>query len=285
MDQRIEKSVVLRDVSIHLATLSWEGVEETPAYTGYSLSQRLSDNHSPLRIGNASAPQVLPRVGSVGLLPPGRSIHLFPVERPLRVLYCVFEEARFELATGVPRETWDAHVGSLVAMNNRRLEVLMQEIYAELEQPGFGGDRLIEAVGNMMLVELARYIRKIERAGAGETGRYVLAPWQMRRIEERIGVAPELGYPDLPELAELCGISKGHLMRSFKQSTGWQLHKFIAEERMKAARTMLAEGEITCREVAARLGFRSPAYFATAFRRSTGKTPTEYREQARISNS
>jgi len=285
MDNRIEKSLILRDVSIFLATLSWDGIEETPAYKGYSLSQRLSNDHSALRIGNASTPEVLPRVRSVGLLPPGRSIHLFPVERPLRVLYCVFEEASFERATGVSRERWDAYIGSLVAMNNRRLEVLMQEVYAELMQPGFGSQKLIDAASSMMLVELARYIRYLERSDAGEVGKLVLAPWQMRRIEERITASEEQGYPDLTELAELCGISQGHLMRSFKQATGWQLHKYIAEERMRAARAMLADKDLSCRDIATRLGFRSQAYFATAFRRATGRAPTEFRRQAHAASS
>lgn len=173
---------------------------------------------------------------------------------------------------------WDRHIGSLVAMTNRRLEVLMQEIHAELEAPGFGSDRLIESVVNMMLVELARHIRKLD---ADDATRLALASWQMRRIEERIAAGPQAGYPDLAELAELCGISQGHLMRSFKATTGWQVHKFIAGERIKAARKMLVEQDLSSKKVAARLGFRSAAYFATAFKRAVGQTPTEFRHRAR----
>jgi AraC-like DNA-binding protein len=76
-------------------------------------------------------------------------------------------------------------------------------------------------------------------------------------------------------------MSQSHLMRTFKVSTGWQIHKYIAEERMKSAKLMLAEDQLNTKEISARLGFRSPAYFATAFLRMTGMTPTEYRRQAR----
>ena len=279
MRPRTDKTVVLPHVTVQLATVDWEGIEETPAYPGYNLSQRLSDDHSPLRIGNLSAPQVLPRVRSVGLLPPGRPIRMLPIEKPLHVLHCVFDEAFFENATGIPREQWERHTDALVSIKNQRLEILMQEIYAELEQPGYGKELLIEAVCTMILVELARYVRKLERKSPGHRDSLALAHWQMRRIQERIEASLQLGYPGLAELAELCGISQGHLARSFKAATGRQIHKYITEERLKAAKTMLANEQLTCEQVATRLGFKSPAYFSTVFRRMTGKTPTEFRRQ------
>ena len=108
----------------------------------------------------------------------------------------------------------------------------------------------------------------------------------MRRIQERIQAAPEIGnYPVLAELASLCGISQGHLARSFRAATGWPLHRFIAEERLKAAKEMLAEDHLSCGQIAVRLGFRSTAYFSAAFRRMTGKTPSAFRQQVFVNSS
>jgi len=132
----------------------------------------------------------------------------------------------------------------------------------------------------MILIEMARYGRRLGSPGRTGAAGQGLAPWQLRRINERLALALEQGYPGLDELAALCGISQSHLMRSFKIATGWPIHKFITEERLRAAKQMLAQGEINAKEIASRLGFRSPAYFATAFRRMTGKTPTEYRREA-----
>lgn len=280
MQHHPEIEVALPHVTVQLATVSWEGIEEAQSFPGYHLSQRLSDDHPPLRIGNVSAPEVLPRVRAVGLLPPGRAIRLFPVEKPLRVLHCMFEEDYFEGATQTTPEQWKRHTGSLVAIRNQRLEILMQEICAELEQPGFGREALIGAVATMILVELGRYIRELERKSARNPGGMPLAPWQLRRIQERIEASAQQGYPALEELAEICGISQGHLARSYKASTGWPIHKFIAEERMQAARRLLAETQLSCEEVSLQLGFKSPTYFSTAFRRMTGKTPTEFRKLA-----
>lgn len=280
VQQHLEKELILPDVTVQLATISWEGMGERPPYPGYSLFQRLSDNHSPLRIGNLSAPEVLPRMRSVGFLPPGVSIRLFPIEKPLRVLYCFYDAGYVERTTEIAREQWEEHTGSLVALRNKRLEILMQEIYAELEQPGFAHSLLIEAVTTLMLVELARHARQLDRKRSRHGDSMALAAWQLRRIQERIQASAEAGYPALGELADLCGLSQGHLARAFKASTGWQIHKYITEERLNTAKAMLAQGQFNCEEVSARLGFKSPGYFSTAFRRMTGKTPTEFRRQA-----
>lgn len=284
MQQNLEKEFTLSNVTVQLATISWQGIGERPSDNTYSLFQRLSDDHSPLRIGNLSSPELLPRVRSVGFLPAGHSISLLPIEKPLRVLYCFYDAGFVEKTTEIPRELWEKHAASLVALKNQRLEILMQEIYAELEQPGFAQGLLIEAVTNMMLVELARHVRQLERRKSGHGDSLALAPWQLRRVEERIQASLEMGYPNLSELADLCGISQGHLARSFKAATGWPIHKYIAEERLETAKTMLAQGKLSCEEVAVCLGFKSPGYFSTAFRRMTGKTPTEFRRQALAGN-
>ncbi len=281
MEHKTEIEVALPNVLVQLATVNWEGIEETPPYPGYTLSQRLSDNHSPLRIGNLTAPEVMPRVRSIGFLPPGCPIRLLPVENPLRVLYCMFDKDYFEANTGIPQAQWDEQLGSLIALKNKRIEILMQEIFAELIQPDFGCERVIEAASTMIIIELARYSRQLARKQSGRGDSLALAPWQLRRIQERIQASLDLGYPNLSELAELCGISQGHLARTFKASTGWQIHKYIAEERLKTAKIMLAHAQLSCEEVSARLGFKSSAYFSTVFRRMTGKTPSEYRAEIR----
>lgn len=281
MESVIEKAIVLDRVSVQLATIQWgPGPELVPPHDDYSLCQRLSDSHAPLRIGNLSAREAFARVRSVGFLPPGQAVSIFP-GAPFRALNCSFAPDYFEATAELPVDLWEEHTADLVEIRNRRLEILMQEIHAELMQPGFAGELLIEAASTMILVELARYGRQLQReSGRGGAGRG-LAPWQLRRIRERLAAALEEGYPNLAELAALCGISQSHLMRSFKASTGWQIHKFIAEDRLKAAKTMLGLEHCNTKEIAARLGFGSPAYFATAFRRMTGMTPSEYRKQAR----
>jgi AraC family transcriptional regulator len=158
---------------------------------------------------------------------------------------------------------------------------MMKRIHLELMQPGFGGEHVIEAASTMIAVEMARLGQKNARprdvAGPRLAG---LAPWQLRRIRDRIGAAPETGYPRAQELAELCGVSRSHLMRMFKASTGWPLHRFIADERLRAARRLLAEDRLSIKQIAAALGFCNPGHFANAFQRLEHMTPSEFRRSA-----
>jgi AraC family transcriptional regulator len=282
MEQVIEKEIALPRLWVQLGTVHWEDVEDyNSSLSGYYLCQRLSDGHPAMKVGNFAAAEVFPRVRSVSFLPPDCSVQLYPVKTPFRMLNCIFDRDFFESTTEIAPGQWSEHIDVFATIRNRRLEAMMQQIYAELTQPGFGHGLLIEATSTMMLVEMARYGRarlgKVQE-DAAEQG---LAPWQLRRIRERVQASLEIGYPDLGELARLCGISESHLMRTFKASTGWQVHKYIAEERLTAAKMLLAQDALGLKEIAARLGFGSSAYFATAFRRMTGMTPTEFRRRAR----
>lgn len=282
MESLIEKHLTLPHVTVNLATVQWGEVTEVdPSSRGYNICQRLSDRHAPLRIGNVNAHEAFPRFRSVAFLPPDCPVRLYPLEQPFRVLNCSFDKDYFEEITEITEEHWQEHTGALVAIKDRRLEAMMQEIYGELLQPDFAQDILIEAATTMILVEMARYGRRLDEvSGRGAAG-HGLAPWQLRRIHERLESAIEIGYPGLDELAQLCGISQSHLMRTFKMATGWPIHKYIAEQRSEAAKLLLLEENLNSKEIAARLGFRSAAYFATAFRKATGKTPTEFRREAR----
>ena len=48
-------------------------------------------------------------------------------------------------------------------------------------------------------------------------------------------------------------------------------------QQKSAKLTLLAEGEMPLKRIAARLGFANPASFSLAFRRLTGSTPGRYR--------
>jgi len=285
LDQEISLSRLSSNVSVLLATVQWGTVQEfTPPVSGYYICQRLSNDHSALRFDNLAIGEAFGHVRSVGLLPPSFSVRVFPVERAFRALNCVFEPSYFESATEIDPEQWHEDTDAFVKISNRRVETMMQMIYSELVQPAFGANMVMEAASTMILVEMARYRRQRLGKSSAEDARSQggLAPWQLRRIHDRVAAALDMGYPSLSELAQLCGISEGHLMRTFKTSTGQQIHKYIAEERLRAAKRLLAEAQVSAKEISDRLGFCSPAYFSAAFRRMTGLTPTDFRRRARV---
>jgi AraC-like DNA-binding protein len=280
MLHELEKEIVLPHVTVNLSTINWSTSSRSPVRNTHALFQRLSRDHSPLRLGAMSAFDLLPRMHAVGFLPAGTTVPLEPIGKPLRVLTCFFDPEYVERCTGMGTARLDAFTSALAVLRNKRLEILMQDLHAEIVRPGPSSEFLIAAIADIMLVEVARFVIQLERKGRRQGIALALAPWQLLRIEERINAAPSKGYPSLGELAELCGVSEGHLARAFKASTGWQLHKYIAEQRIKAATEMLAQGELSCEDVAHRLGFSSAGYFSTVYRSKTGKTPSEFRRQA-----
>lgn len=250
----------------------------------YVVCQRISEGHSALRLAMESARtlEAFPQVRSLGFMPSTRAITMYPLGRPLRTLNCFFDKSLFEEATQIDADGWYDRAGCFLALTNPAVEKLMMTIHRELLDPGFGSEQMIEAASTMIAVEMAR----LGQQGHGvlpvrTSSSQGLAPWQLRRIRERLDAGLEQGYPSIQELATICGISRGHLMRMFKASTGEALQRFITLERLSKARSMLAEDRLSVKEIAAALRFCNTAHFSNAFRRAEGITPSEFRMRAR----
>ena len=281
----IEKEFPLAGGSIVIGATEWIG----PAAwvcpeDSYVVCQRISEGHSALQLATEGLRnlEVYPQVRSLGFMPTTRAITMYPLDRPLRTLNCFFDKTVFEEATQIDADGWYDRAGCFLALSNVVVQKLMMTIHRELLEPGFGSEQMIEAASTMIAVEMARLGRQ-SRGGAHAiaTGNQGLAPWQLRRIRERLDARLEQGYPSIQELATICGISRGHLMRMFKASTGEALQRFIALERLSEARRLLAEDRLSVKQIAAVLRFCNTAHFSNAFRRSEGTTPSEFRMRAR----
>mgnify|MGYP001033615687 CR=1 FL=1 len=71
--------------------------------------------------------------------------------------------------------------------------------------------------------------------------------------------------------------SPAYLSKLFGMYSGEKLSVYIMNEKLKAAKHLLLETDLTVHAIAARLGYLSPQAFARAFRRELGMTPQEYR--------
>jgi AraC-like DNA-binding protein len=58
---------------------------------------------------------------------------------------------------------------------------------------------------------------------------------------------------------------------------GQTIGKFVQQIMIERARLLLSESDDPIKTVAAKLGFSSPTAFATAFRRSCGLSPQQFR--------
>jgi two-component system, response regulator YesN len=82
----------------------------------------------------------------------------------------------------------------------------------------------------------------------------------------------------LETMAEHLGLTPGYLSRLFKEATGRNYSEELAALRIEKAKDLLAHTNLRTSEVGSRVGYANPQYFATAFKKATGVSPSEYRE-------
>lgn len=85
----------------------------------------------------------------------------------------------------------------------------------------------------------------------------------------------------LEKVARDLFLSRAQFTRTVRRETGKSFNEFLAACRMEEAGTLLRDSEWTISTIAAFVGFKSPSYFRTFFKETTGKTPSEYRDSHR----
>ena len=82
----------------------------------------------------------------------------------------------------------------------------------------------------------------------------------------------------IDDIADAAGISRYHLSRLFREKTGKTLAGCLADERISAAKEMLALTDSSISEIAHLLQFCDESYFISVFRKKTGTTPARFRQ-------
>ncbi|NWN91632.1 DNA-binding response regulator [Marinobacter adhaerens] len=85
--------------------------------------------------------------------------------------------------------------------------------------------------------------------------------------------------PTMQELEKLTGTNSKHLNTAFRACAGVTVYQYLREERMKEARSLLQQTQLSVQDIALQIGFRDSANFATAFKDRFGFTPREFRQQ------
>jgi methylphosphotriester-DNA--protein-cysteine methyltransferase len=105
-----------------------------------------------------------------------------------------------------------------------------------------------------------------------------------RRFAERTldAMRDRLGEPlTLASLARVLAASPSTLGRRFRAADGRTPMRALADLRAEFAEALLCDNRLTALEIGLSAGFGSPAAFARAFRRRTGRSPSAWRRAMR----
>jgi AraC family transcriptional regulator len=99
---------------------------------------------------------------------------------------------------------------------------------------------------------------------------------RVRRGQEFLHAVAETDI-DLAAISRQACLSPYHFHRTFTQAFGQTPHQYLTTLRLARARRLLETTRLTVTEVAAAVGFESPASFSTLFRRTVGVPPSALR--------
>ena len=96
------------------------------------------------------------------------------------------------------------------------------------------------------------------------------------------GLTEHLDYPwTLEDMARHCNLGRSRFAHYCKRITNMTAAEYLTLCRVEKAKIILSSSpEKTVLDVALDCGFESSQYFATVFRKKTGVTPSQFREQA-----
>lgn len=82
----------------------------------------------------------------------------------------------------------------------------------------------------------------------------------------------------LSQLALFAGLNEFILKKGFKQMYDQTVFTYWNNEKMRRAKEQLKNSDISIKAIAINLGFKDSRYFSTAFKRTFGIRPSEYRK-------
>lgn len=169
------------------------------------------------------------------------ALHLSEKERKI-VLDC-FEKIYYELERGV-----DKHSKKLITMN-------------------------IELFLNYCIRFYDRQFVSRNEANTDTLGRFEKLLTEYYQSDK----PQTIGLPSVTYCAEQLHLSTNYFGDLVKKETGKTALEYIQLKVMAWAKQKILDGKKTMNEIAYELGFKYPAHFTRAFKKSTGITPTEYR--------
>ena len=149
---------------------------------------------------------------------------------------------------------------------------LMSSLFDEHLREGLHGTAVCRSTLELLIFTLSRHAQE-KTTGPGQSPLVRRAMRRLLKDEHR----------SLSSVANELGVSRMWLTKLFWRDLGQTPRDWVRGHRTGVAKRRLVESDDPVIEIAIELGYASSQYFATAFKRETGLTPTEYRARSKES--
>ena len=147
-----------------------------------------------------------------------------------------------------------------------RLKTLLQQLELSLTDDEFGAGLLRSTLFTQLMLEVCRISIRSRSISASSGDAKIISILQYLNLH--------LTEPlSIDDLASRFYISKYHMMRRFREETGYTVHSYLAEKRLLLARQLLKDGAAVT-DVCEQVGYQDYSTFARAYRRMFGNSPS-----------
>jgi AraC family transcriptional regulator len=105
---------------------------------------------------------------------------------------------------------------------------------------------------------------------------WCLSPLQERRVKDWL-LSDLAADSSVSELAAICGLSRSHFVRSFKNTTGLPPHRWLLMQRLQQAQRLLNQTSMSVSEIALECGFADQSHLTRVFSKAMGVGPAAWR--------
>ena len=159
-----------------------------------------------------------------------------------------------------------------------QLHSLTEQLFRELSGQRMGWEFAVRQYAQLLLVEMLRAFAADADLPRGWLK--LLADDRLLPALALIHATPSRPW-SLEDLARACAMSRTAFTERFREVAGVPPRTYLNNWRMLVAQRELRAGDTRIRSLALQLGYSSESAFSTAFKRSVGESPLQYRARER----
>lgn len=171
-------------------------------------------------------------------------------------------------------EVSEVHLHDIVEGKDETITRIVWAIAREAGEEHLGGALYAESLAIQLAVELLRnfascvYRRETLARRLSTQAIALLAEFVEDRLEHNIAIE---------DMANILGMGVWTFNRHLSQTVGKSAYAFVLERRMERARSLLKNGNLPIKSIAAACGFSDQAHMTRMFRAKLGVTPRQFR--------